>query len=84
MLDEIDARIQFRVQYVKGKENVVANSLLHKPFLNVVSLVKDNVLDNITGFYGDDVFYFVLFFALTIVCMFLHSHDNSLGDCIKN
>ena len=45
----------FEIQYVKGKENSLVDSLSRRPFINAMSLVKDTLFDNIKGFYRDDV-----------------------------
>lgn len=46
----------FEIQYVTGKENVVAYSLSRRPFVNGVSLVKVLMIDNIYKFDSRDVF----------------------------
>ena len=50
----------FEIQYVKGKKNVLADSLSCRPFSKAVSLMKDTMLDNIKGFYKDDAFFSIL------------------------
>ena len=47
----------FDIQYMKGKKNVVADSLSYRFFSNAVSLAKDTILDKIKGCYKNDVFF---------------------------
>ena len=54
-----------QIQYVKDKDNTLADSLSHRPFLIVVFLVKWTMIDTIKGFYGDDVFSSTLFESLS-------------------
>ena len=65
----------FEIQYVKSKENVVADTLSHKPFLNAVSLVKYTILDEIKGGYKDDVFYSIHFESLSKEARFQEEID---------
>ena len=57
-------KINFEIQYVKGIDYVLANFLSHRPFVNVVSLFKNSILDIIKAFYGDDVFFSTHFESL--------------------
>jgi hypothetical protein len=54
-----------KIQYMKDKENVVADTLSRRLFLNVVSLVKDTILDQIKGGYKNDVFFSIPFESLS-------------------
>ena len=51
----------FEIQYDTGKENVVAYSLSHRPFVNGVSLVKVFMIDKIYEFDSRDVFFSIHF-----------------------
>lgn len=62
---ELMKEFTFEIRYVKGKKNVVTDSLSRRPFFNVMSLVKDTMLDNIKEFYKKDVFFFILFESLS-------------------
>ena len=54
-------KFNFEIQYIKGKKNVLANLLLRRSSLNVVSLVKETMFENIKRFKSDDVFIFIIF-----------------------
>ena len=55
----------FEIQYVKGKENSLVDSLSRRPFINAMSLVKDTLFDNIKGFYRDDALISIFFESLS-------------------
>ena len=55
----------FEIQYVKGKKNMIADSLSCRPFSNAISLVKDTILDKIKGCYKDDVCFSIPFESLS-------------------
>ena len=54
-----------RSLYITRKENVVIDSLSRRPFVDVVSLVRDTMFDNIKYFYRNDVFLFICFESLS-------------------
>ena len=58
-------KFNFKIPYVKDKENVVADSLSRRPFSNAVSLVKDTILDKIKRWYRADVLFFISFESLS-------------------
>lgn len=47
----------FKIQYVKGKVNALADFLSQRPILNAMFLMKDIMLDTNKGFYENDVFF---------------------------
>ena len=50
LLQEFD----FEAEYVKGKENVVADALFRRPMVNAISCIKNSLIDEIKMHYVDD------------------------------
>ena len=66
-MDRINAKFNFKIQYIKDKEYIVTYSLSRRQILNGMSFLKETMFDNIKGFYRDDRLFSIPFESLSKV-----------------